>query len=49
MIQSTASKTYTEGTNIYKKKVLNPKDQHQFVLVIRFKQEKSHLIRWFDA
>ena len=43
------SKTYTEE-QIYKKVVLNPKDQHQFVLVIGSSGAgKSHLIRWFDA
>lgn len=42
-------KTYTEE-EIYKKIVLNPKDQHQFVLVIGSSGAgKSHLIRWFDA
>ena len=46
---SVASKTYTEE-QIYKKIVLNPKDQHQFVLVIGSSGAgKSHLIRWFDA
>jgi len=46
---STTSKTYTEE-QIYKKVVLNPKDQHQFVLVIGSSGAgKSHLIRWFDA
>ena len=46
---SAASKTYTEE-QIYKKVVLNPKDQHQFVLVIGSSGAgKSHLIRWFDA
>ena len=46
---STASKTYTEE-QIYKKVVLNPKDQRQFVLVIGSSGAgKSHLIRWFDA
>ncbi|MCI9178960.1 MAG: ATP-binding protein [Lachnospiraceae bacterium] len=46
---SSASKTYTEE-QIYKKVVLNPKDQHQFVLVIGSSGAgKSHLIRWFDA
>ena len=46
---SRASKTYTEE-QIYKKVVLNPKDQHQFVLVIGSSGAgKSHLIRWFDA
>lgn len=45
----TASKAYTEE-QIYKKVVLNPKDQHQFVLVIGSSGAgKSHLIRWFDA
>lgn len=44
-----SSKTYTEE-QIYKKIVLNPKDQHQFVLVIGSSGAgKSHLIRWFDA
>lgn len=43
------SKTYTEE-EIYKRVVLNPKDQHQFVLVIGSSGAgKSHLIRWFDA
>lgn len=43
------SKTYTEE-HVYKKIVLNPKDQHQFVLVIGSSGAgKSHLIRWFDA
>ena len=43
------SKTYTEE-QIYKKVVLNPKDQHQFVVVIGSSGAgKSHLIRWFDA
>ena len=46
---SAASKTYTEE-KIYKRVVLNPKDQHQFVLVIGSSGAgKSHLIRWFDA
>lgn len=46
---SVTSKTYTEE-QIYKKVVLNPKDQHQFVLVIGSSGAgKSHLIRWFDA
>lgn len=46
---STATKTYTEE-QIYKKVVLNPKDQHQFVLVIGSSGAgKSHLIRWFNA
>lgn len=46
---STTSKTYTEE-QIYKKVVLNPKNQHQFVLVIGSSGAgKSHLIRWFDA
>lgn len=46
---SAASKTYTEE-QIYKRIVLNPKDQHQFVLVIGSSGAgKSHLIRWFDA
>lgn len=46
---SAASKTYTEE-QIYKNVVLNPKDQHQFVLVIGSSGAgKSHLIRWFDA
>ena len=40
---------YTEE-QVYKKVVLNPKDQHQFVLVIGSSGAgKSHLIRWFDA
>ena len=42
-------KVYTEE-EIYKKVVLNPKDKHQFVLVIGSSGAgKSHLIRWFDA
>lgn len=42
-------KTCTEE-EIYKRIVLNPKDQHQFVLVIGSSGAgKSHLIRWFDA
>lgn len=46
---STTSKTYTEE-QIYNKVVLNPKNQHQFVLVIGSSGAgKSHLIRWFDA
>ena len=46
---SVTSKTYTEE-QIYKKVVLNPKDQHQFVLVIGSSGAgKSHLIRWFDV
>ena len=46
---SAASETYTEE-QIYKKVVLNQKDQHQFVLVIGSSGAgKSHLIRWFDA
>lgn len=46
---SAASKTYSEE-QIYKRVVLNPKDQHQFVLVIGSSGAgKSHLIRWFDA
>lgn len=46
---SATSKTYTEE-QIYKKVVLNPKEQHQFVLVIGSSGAgKSHLIRWFDA
>ncbi len=46
---SAASKTYTEE-QIYKRIVLNPEDQHQFVLVIGSSGAgKSHLIRWFDA
>ena len=46
---SVTSKTYTEE-QIYQKVVLNPKDQHQFVLVIGSSGAgKSHLIRWFDA
>lgn len=46
---SASTKTYTEE-QIYKKVVLNPKDQHQFVLVIGSSGAgKSHLIRWFDA
>ncbi len=43
------SKAYTEE-QIYKKIVLNAKDQHQFILVIGASGAgKSHLIRWFDA
>lgn len=46
---SATSKSYTEE-QIYKKVVLNSKDQHQFVLVIGSSGAgKSHLIRWFDA
>jgi len=46
---ATAEKTYTEE-QIYSKVVLNPKNQHQFVLVIGSSGAgKSHLIRWFDA
>ncbi len=46
---SAVSKSYTEE-QIYKRIVLNPKDQHQFVLVIGSSGAgKSHLIRWFDA
>ena len=46
---SIASKKFTEE-QIYKKVVLNPKNQHQFVLVIGSSGAgKSHLIRWFDA
>lgn len=46
---SAISKTYTEE-QIYKRVVLNPKNQHQFVLVIGSSGAgKSHLIRWFDA
>lgn len=42
-------KPYTEE-EIYKRVVLNPKDKHQFVLVIGSSGAgKSHLIRWFDA
>lgn len=48
-VNTTAAKTYTEE-EIFKKIVLNPKDQHQFVLVIGSSGAgKSHLIRWFDA
>lgn len=48
-VTPTISKTYTEE-KIYKKVVLNPKEQHQFVLVIGSSGAgKSHLIRWFDA
>lgn len=40
---------YTEE-QVYKRVVLNPKNQHQFVLVIGSSGAgKSHLIRWFDA
>lgn len=46
---SNSSKTITEE-EVYKKIVLNPKNQHQFVLVIGSSGAgKSHLIRWFDA
>lgn len=47
---NTASdKTYSEE-EIYKNVVLNPKNKHQFVLVIGSSGAgKSHLIRWFDA
>lgn len=46
---STSSKNYTEE-QIYKKIVLNPKNEHQFVLVVGSSGAgKSHLIRWFDA
>lgn len=46
---NSTGKTYTEE-EIYKKIVLNPKNQHQFVLVIGSSGAgKSHLIRWFDA
>ena len=42
-------KFYTEE-QIYKNIVLNPKNQHQVVLVIGSSGAgKSHLIRWFDA
>lgn len=42
-------KTYTEE-QVYQKIVLNPKNQHQFVMVIGSSGAgKSHLIRWFDA
>ena len=44
-----SSKTYTEE-QVYKRVVLNPKNEHQFVLVIGSSGAgKSHLIRWFDA
>lgn len=44
-----SGKTYSEE-QVYKRIVLNPKDQHQFVLVIGSSGAgKSHLIRWFDA
>ena len=44
-----STKLYTEE-QIYNKIVLNPRDQHQFVLVIGSSGAgKSHLIRWFDA
>lgn len=44
-----SGKAYTEE-QVYKKVVLNPKNQHQFVLVIGSSGAgKSHLIRWFDA
>lgn len=46
---STSLESYTEE-QIYKKIVLNPKNEHQFVLVIGSSGAgKSHLIRWFDA
>lgn len=46
---SISTKLYTEE-QIYDKIVLNPRDQHQFVLVIGSSGAgKSHLIRWFDA
>ena len=45
----TSGIAYTEE-QVYKRVVLNPKDQHQFVLVIGSSGAgKSHLIRWFDA
>jgi len=46
---STSDKYYTEE-QIYTNIVLNPKNQHQVVLVIGSSGAgKSHLIRWFDA
>lgn len=46
---ATSGTLYTEE-QVYKRVVLNPKDQHQFVLVIGSSGAgKSHLIRWFDA
>lgn len=46
---SSSDKTFTEE-EIYKNVVLNPKNKHQFVLVIGSSGAgKSHLIRWFDA
>ena len=48
-VSSISSKIYTEE-QIYKKIVLNPKNEHQFVLVVGSSGAgKSHLIRWFDA
>lgn len=42
-------KTYTEE-QVYKRIILNPNNQHQFVLVIGSSGAgKSHLIRWFNA
>ncbi len=48
-VNTAAERLYTEE-QVYKRIVLNPKDQHQFVLVIGSSGAgKSHLIRWFDA
>lgn len=45
----TGINTYTEE-QVYKKIILNPEDQHQFVLVVGSSGAgKSHLIRWFNA
>lgn len=47
---SAASGTAYTEEQVYKKVVMNPKDQHQFVLVIGSSGAgKSHLIRWFDV
>lgn len=49
VFNAASSKTYTEE-QVYKQVVLNPKNEHQFVLVIGSSGAgKSHLIRWFDA
>ena len=46
---TTSDKTYSEE-EIYRNVVLNPKNKHQFVIVIGSSGAgKSHLIRWFDA
>jgi ABC-type ATPase with predicted acetyltransferase domain len=46
---SSSDKTYSEE-EIYRNVVLNPKNKHQFILVIGSSGAgKSHLIRWFDA